>query len=108
MTMIKNLNVGVYVISLVRPLIVLTNSGLTKIHALDVVCTSCTNLIRTFGVLIRNFFVKPTEFNLYDNSAYTKNIIMVVCTFSFATCNFFSVDNYLSFGIFTGTCHYAF
>ena len=54
MTSIKNLNVGTYVIPQVGPLIVLTDSGLSKIHELDVVCTSCTSLIRNFRVFLRN------------------------------------------------------
>ena len=45
-----------------RPLKVLNSSGLSTIHALNVVCASCKSLLRTFGVLLRNNRVKPTEF----------------------------------------------
>ena len=61
MTNITNLNVGKYVLY-VRALIVLTNSGLSTIHALDVLCTSFISLLCNFGLLLCKNRVKPTEF----------------------------------------------
>ena len=69
----------------------LTNSGLSTIHELDVVCTYCTSLLRTF-VLLLHYKIDSSlhSFNLYDNYASTKIFITVVFAFSLAT-------SYLSF-----------